>query len=112
MLRFACLRASNIRPLKFNANLFARQRRTTNFIKEAETSAPQVKHTLYSIFVNNILKYHNKKLIVCCIKNVVQKPHISNTNFYDRLDSRLFHWSKIDCGLLFYWSWRYGLQRI
>jgi len=42
MLRFACLRASNIRPLKFNANLFARQRRTTNFIKEAETSAPQI----------------------------------------------------------------------
>jgi len=42
MLRFACLRTSNIRPLKFNSNLFARKRRQTNFIKEAETALPEI----------------------------------------------------------------------
>merc|ERR1712131_137231 len=42
MLRFACLRTSNVRPLKFNSNLFARQRRQTNFIKESETALPEI----------------------------------------------------------------------
>ena len=44
MLRFACLRTSNIRPLKFNSNLFARQRRNPNFFKEAETALPEVRY--------------------------------------------------------------------
>jgi len=42
MLRFACLRTSNIRPLKFNSNLFARQRRNPNVFKEAETALPEI----------------------------------------------------------------------
>jgi len=44
MLRFACLRSSNIRPLKFNSNLFARQRRVnnSNFVKEAEIARPEI----------------------------------------------------------------------
>jgi len=43
MLRFVtCLRTSNIRPLKFNSNNFARVRRSRNFINEAETAVPEI----------------------------------------------------------------------